>query len=147
MNIPPLQSQYMLYERHIRKQVKHLTYSFLRMCKLKDASHYFHVKIQLICLTGLWIRLWYKLVTWIRNYSGPHFSAFGLNAATQEFRIQSKCGRIWTKITPNKDTVYIVLNISGTLKTVQVAGCSKFVWPFFSIMPESVTQKNVIRTM
>ena len=103
-------------KRHIRKQVKHLTYSFLRMCKLKDASHYFRVKSQRTCLTGLWIHLWYKLATSIRNYSGPHFSAFGLNAATREFRIQSKCGKIWTKTIPNTNIVYVVLNISGTLK-------------------------------
>ena len=33
----------------------------------------------------------------IRNYSGPHFPAFGLNT-------ESKCGKMRTRITPNTDT-------------------------------------------
>ena len=41
----------------------------------------------------------------IRNSSGPYFSAFGLNTERHfvSFRIQSKCKKIRTKITPNKD--------------------------------------------
>ena len=35
------------------------------------------------------VRIW--------SYSGPYFSAFGLN-------IQSECGSTWTRITPNTGT-------------------------------------------
>ena len=39
---------------------------------------------------------------YIRSYSGPYFPAFQLN------RIQSECGKIPTRITPNTDTFYAV---------------------------------------
>ena len=38
----------------------------------------------------------------IRSYSGPHFPVFGLN-------IQSECGKMQTRITPNTDTFSAVL--------------------------------------
>ena len=37
----------------------------------------------------------------IRSYSGPHFPAFGLN-------IQSECGKMRTRVTPNADTFHPV---------------------------------------
>ena len=50
----------------------------------------------------------------IRSYSGPYFPAFGLNTDQNNseyghfsrsdgvsLRIQSECGKIWTRITPN----------------------------------------------
>ena len=39
----------------------------------------------------------------IRGYSGPHFPAFGLNTDRYgiSFRIQSECGKMRTRITPN----------------------------------------------
>ena len=41
----------------------------------------------------------------IRSYSGLHFPAFGLNTERYgvSLRIQSKCGKMGTKITPNTD--------------------------------------------
>ena len=47
----------------------------------------------------------------IRSYSGPYFPAFGLNTErySVSLRIQSECGKIWTRITPNTDTFYAVL--------------------------------------
>ena len=39
----------------------------------------------------------------IRSYSGPHFPVFGLN------NIQSKCGKIRTRITPNTVNFHAVL--------------------------------------
>ena len=46
----------------------------------------------------------------IRSYSGPHFPAFGLN--TERYgvflRIQSECGKMRTRITPNIDTFHAV---------------------------------------
>ena len=53
----------------------------------------------------------------IRSYSGPYFSTFGLNTERYVypvygvfFGIQSKCGKIWTRITPNTDNFYAVIN-------------------------------------
>ena len=46
----------------------------------------------------------------IQSYSGPHFPSFGLNTERHEvtLRIQSKCGKIRTRITPNTDTFHAV---------------------------------------
>ena len=46
----------------------------------------------------------------IRSYSGPYFPAFGLNTERygESLRIQSECGKIRTRITPNTDTLYAV---------------------------------------
>ena len=46
----------------------------------------------------------------IRGYSGPHFCAFRLNLQRYfvSLRIQSKCEKIRTRITPNMDTFYAV---------------------------------------
>ena len=50
------------------------------------------------------VRIW--------SYSGPHFPAFGLNkeryVVSQIHSIQSECGKMWTRITPNTDTSYAV---------------------------------------
>ena len=42
----------------------------------------------------------------IRSYSGPDFSAFGLNTERYFLRIQSKCGKMRTRITLNTDTFH-----------------------------------------
>ena len=47
----------------------------------------------------------------IRSYSGPHFSAFGLNTERHRVRIQSKCREMWTKITPNTDAFHAVSSV------------------------------------
>ena len=46
----------------------------------------------------------------IRSYSGPYFPAFGLNTErySVSLRIQSKCRKIQTRITPNTNTFYPV---------------------------------------
>ena len=41
----------------------------------------------------------------IRSYTGPHFPAFGLNTEGYS-RIQTECGKMRTRITPNTDTFY-----------------------------------------
>ena len=48
----------------------------------------------------------------IRSYSGQYFPAFGLNTERYyvSLRIQSKCGKIRTRITPNTDSFYGVVN-------------------------------------
>ena len=39
-------------------------------------------------------------------FSGPHFPAFKLN--TERYGVQSECGKIRTRITPNMETFYAV---------------------------------------
>ena len=47
---------------------------------------------------------------YIRNFSGPSFPSFGLNTERYgvSFRIQSKCGKMWTTKAPNTDNFYTV---------------------------------------
>ena len=47
----------------------------------------------------------------IRSYSGPYFPAFGVNTERYgvSLRIQSECGKIWTRKTPNTDTFHAVI--------------------------------------
>ena len=52
----------------------------------------------------------------IRSFkSSLHFPAFGLNTEKYgvSFRIQSKCGKMWTRITPNSDTFYAVFRMES----------------------------------
>ena len=44
----------------------------------------------------------------IRSYSGPYFPAFELNMErySVSFSVQSICGKIRTRITPNTETFY-----------------------------------------
>ena len=55
----------------------------------------------------------------IRSYSGPYFSAFGLNTERYgaSLRTQSKCGKMWTRITPNMNTFHAVLATWATIST------------------------------
>ena len=51
----------------------------------------------------------------IGSYSGPYFATCGLNTEGYRvsLRIQSECGKIRTRITPNMDTFYAVsINIA-----------------------------------
>ena len=52
----------------------------------------------------------------IRSYSGPYFLAFGVNMERYGafFHIQSECGKIRTRITPNADTFHLVEDIKKT---------------------------------
>ena len=56
----------------------------------------------------------------IRSNSGPYFPAFGLNTErySVSLRIQSECGKIRTRITPNRDTFYGVLSINLLSKKI-----------------------------
>ena len=52
----------------------------------------------------------------IQSYSGPYFPAFGLNTErySVSLRIQSECGKIRTRTTPNTATFYTV-NVEGKI--------------------------------
>ena len=54
----------------------------------------------------------------IRSFSGPYFLAFGLNTErySVSFRIQSKYGKIQTRITPNTDTFHVVTSSTISFK-------------------------------
>ena len=49
----------------------------------------------------------------IRSYSGPHFAIFVLNMERYgvSLNIQSKCGKMRTRITPNTDTFHAVFSL------------------------------------
>ena len=46
----------------------------------------------------------------IKSFSGPFFPALGLNTESYSvnIRIRCKCGKIWTRKSPNTDTFYAV---------------------------------------
>ena len=53
----------------------------------------------------------------VQSYSGPDFPTFGLHTdciwtESVSLRIQSKCGKIRTRITPNMSTFYAVFEES-----------------------------------
>ena len=52
----------------------------------------------------------------IRSCYGPHFPEFGLNTERYfiSFRIQSECGEMWTRITPNTNIFYAVYVVFHT---------------------------------
>ena len=52
----------------------------------------------------------------IPSYSGPHFPALGLNTE-RYYSIQSECGKMRTRITPNTDTFCAVLHFFSPLET------------------------------
>ena len=56
-----------------------------------------------------------------RSYSGQYFPSFGLNTERYRvsLRIQSKCGKILTSITKNKDTLYAVIIVIPSLNVSQ----------------------------
>ena len=60
----------------------------------------------------------------IRSFSGPFLPAFGLNTERYpaSLRIQSECGKIRTRKTPNTDTFYAMLI---TVITLNNYPCSK----------------------
>ena len=47
----------------------------------------------------------------IQSNSGPYFPAFRLNTEVYDvsLRIQSECGKIGARITPNMDIIYAVI--------------------------------------
>ena len=77
-------------------------------------------KLQFLCSTSHCVK---SARTW--SYSGPYFSTFGLNTERYGMflTIQSKCGKIRTRITPNTDTFYAFTQclISRILKTRDVS--------------------------
>ena len=74
--------------------------------KIKFCSLLFLYELYLFCLEPHCIKS-----APIRSYSGPHFPTFGLNAERYfaSLCIQSKCRKIWTRITSKTDTFHSVI--------------------------------------
>ena len=79
----------------------------------------------------------------IRSYSGPHFPVFGLNTDRYgvSLSIQSKCGKMRTRIIPNTGTFYAVklkmtyfikLIFWASINTVWLIENIKSLWMWFS---------------
>ena len=79
-------------------QLRHLRVYF----KIKKVFRFFH------CVKSVRIR----------NFTCPYFPAFGLNTESYSvnFCIQSECGKIRTRKTPNMDTFYSLLVTSFVKK-------------------------------
>ena len=79
------------------------------------------------------VRIW--------SYSGPHFPALGLNKErySVSLRIQSECGKIRTRITPNTGTFHTVrvtemilfASIKTTWRCLEDSSCRRR-WTIFS---------------
>ena len=99
-------------------------------------------KVKLICHLSpghsTWIDRTLHCVksVYIGIHSGPYFLPFGLNTGrySVSLRIQSECGKIPTRITPNTDTFYAVLDIQ---KTRRVPGRLLSVLCMFNLRPVS----------
>ena len=67
---------------------------------------------------------WVKSVH-IQSFSGPYFPTFGLNTEiySVNFRIQSECEKIWTRVTPNTDTFYAMMKY---LNMCKIPFCSHY---------------------
>ena len=62
----------------------------------------------------------------IPSFCGPYFSAFGVKTETYgvSLHIQSECGKIRTRKTPNTDTFYAVSNAAYSQKYDQTCSSS-----------------------
>ena len=82
----------------------------------------------------------------IRSYSGPNFPAFGLNTKRYyvSLRIQSKCWKMRTRITPKTDTFYAVRGMQRTLKQFRKAKQLPFdrIKPFKDLRFDKTLQRD-----
>ena len=84
----------------------------------------------------------------IRSYSGPHFPAFGLNTERYpiSLRIQSECGKIWTRITPNTD-IFCTVGIFCCFSSKETCLVNNFCfrlakWRFIICVDTTFTKKD-----
>ena len=113
-----------------QKNVCHSCRSEAFIVNFKQISHIVHCWLWTRkCLLSSWLiqsnlQHCVKSVR-IRSYSGPHFPAFGLNTERYgvSLRIQSECGKMRTRITPNTDTFYAVQVNKEVLFTVCCEHC------------------------
>ena len=89
-----------------------------------------HVSISTSWTFHFTLRLlhWVKSVH-IQSFSGPYFPTFGLDTERYgvSLRIQSECGKLWTKKTPNTDTSWSEIRVWNTTETNgRVPACDRF---------------------
>ena len=70
-----------------------------------------------------------------RGYSDPHFPAFGLNMERYgvSLHIQTKCGKLRTRITPNTDTFYVAIVSRIWFKSARKAQSSDVIFMNWAI--------------
>ena len=90
-------------------------------------------------------RHWVKSVR-IRRYSSPYFPAFVLSTERYfiSFRIQTKCRKIRTRITPNTVAFYAVRGWSRTLESLRMGFLVTIVNDFQ--LSASITKSPVSKT-
>ena len=73
----------------------------LRFWNACDSPNEVHLNLSIHCMKSVRIR----------SYSGPYFLAFALDKERYgvSLRIQSECGKIRTRLTPNTDTLYTMI--------------------------------------
>ena len=83
----------------------------------------------------------------IRSFSGPYFPSFELNSG-----IQSECGKILTRKTPNTDTLYAVkrfnkiqLHSNWRTSNDSVLQIRLVIFPKFIHLKVHILSKNVTR--
>ena len=117
-----LLDEYPLWKDHIQYTENKISKNIGILCKTRDYLSKQKFMIITLCLYSHKCKLWLchcvKSVR-IRSYSGPYFSAFGLNTVRcgVSFRIQSEHGKIRTRVTPNTDTFYTVYSMARMIRT------------------------------
>ena len=133
-----------VYSRHTSYllNVHHILISLLILVR--------NAKIQLVygfhCIKS--VHIW--------SYSGPYFPTFGLNTERYfiSLRIQSECGKIRTRITPNTDTFYAVFVPSIIANFINFTQKIRFNFPslyyfilrdniFFSFITVALTKPKI----
>ena len=105
-----------------------LNLSYLQPCLSLKVGQKHYYRFFKICF--LLDRLHYLKSVRIRSFSSPNFPAFGLNTEKYgvSLRIQSKCGKIQARKTPNTDTFHAASN-SSTINW----------WPWSSVLVQKIT--------
>ena len=88
------------FSKSIKQHIEHL---FVKRMQDWKKNQFQKLSRNLLLSRYLWKSFW--------SYSGPHFPAFGLNTErySVSVRIQSKCGKMWTRIIPNTKTFCAVI--------------------------------------
>ena len=107
-NTEPLGMQNNISSQRVKEELI-LVLNYLQLGNLKYVRE-IHNHIHSVKSVGIW------------SYSGPYFPAFGLNTERYgvSHRIQSECGKMRTRITPNTDTFYAVIDIHGAWPKIRL---------------------------
>ena len=113
---------YLLFMTIIRHKIKRWVlqkWHFARLLEMTVVKRFFCKSLTLKQPEPSLIQHWLDCVNSvrIRSFPGPYFPAFGLNTERYSVRvslcIQSECGKLQTRKTPNTDSFHAVAVISG----------------------------------